>query len=48
MDEKEQFVDDLKSRNDPIENWPVNKLKKEAGNDAGKGQTIERGDIGID
>lgn len=48
MDEKEQFVDDLKSRNDPIENWPVNKLKKEAGNESGKGQTIERDDIGID
>ena len=48
MDEKEQFVDYLKSRNDTIEILPVNKLIKESGNDSGKGQTIERDDIGID
>lgn len=48
MDEKEQFVDDLKSRNDPIENWPIKKLKKAAEDDSGMGQAQERDDIGID
>lgn len=48
MEDKEEFVEDLKTRNDPIEQWPINKLKKEAQDDSGKGQVQERDDIGID
>lgn len=47
-DEKKEFQDELQAHNDPIENWPIQKLKKEAEGDMGKGQTIERDDIGID
>lgn len=46
--EREQFGEDLKSRNDPIENWPTAKLKKEAGDDSGKGKSIQRDDLGIE
>lgn len=48
MDEKDVFVDDLKSRNDPVDKWSIGKLKKEAEDDSGKGQSIDRDDIGID
>lgn len=47
-DEKKDFQDDLKSRNDPIEQWPINKLKKEASGDDGMGQSQERDEIGIE
>lgn len=47
-DEKEFFKEELKSKNDPIEQWPVNKLKKEAGNDSEMGQSQERDEIGIE
>ena len=47
-DEKQEFQDELQTHNDPIENWPIQKLKKEAEGDMGKGQTIERDDIGIE
>ena len=55
-DEKQEFQDELQSHNDPIENWPIQKLKKEAEGDMGKGQTIdggmgqaqERDEIGIE
>lgn len=43
----EEFVDELKTRNDPVENWPINKLKKEAGDEAGQGQSKEKDDLGI-
>lgn len=46
--EKKQFEEDLKSRNDPIENWPTAKLKKEAEDDSGQGQSIQRDDLGIE
>ena len=41
-DEKKYFQEDLKSRNDPIEQWPIKKLKKEASDDSGMGQAQER------
>lgn len=47
-DEREYFEEELKSNNDPIEQWPIQKLKKEAGGDSGKGQVQERDDIGIE
>lgn len=48
MEDKEEFVDELKLKNDPIEEWPLNKLKKEAEGDSGMGKSQERDDIGID
>ena len=36
--EKEQFEED----------WPTAKLKKEAEDDSGKGQSIQRDDLGIE
>ena len=47
-DEKQEFQDELQSHNDPIENWPIQKLKKEAEDDGGMGQAQERDDIGIE
>lgn len=47
MDEKEIFQEELRSKNDPVENWPLNKLKKEAGEGSEMGQTQERDELGI-
>lgn len=50
MDDKEnyqEFVDELKTKNDPIEQWPTSKLKKESEDDSGQGQTKGRDDLGI-
>lgn len=47
-DEKEVFEEELKTKNDPIENWPTKKLKKEAEDDSGMGQAQERDDLGIE
>ena len=47
-DEKQEFQEELKAHNDPIENWPLNKLKKEASDDEGMGQAQERDEIGIE
>lgn len=47
-DEKQEFQDELQSHNDPVENWPIQKLKKEAEDDGGIGQAQERDDIGIE
>ena len=46
--EKEFFVDELKTKNDPIEQWPIKKLKKEAEDDGGQGQQQVRDDLGIE
>ncbi len=51
MEDKEnykEFVEELKTRNDPIEQWPINKLKKEAGSDSDRGQAQERDELGIE
>ena len=45
---KKEFVDELKTMNDPIENWPLKKLKKEAEGVSGMGQAQERDEIGIE
>lgn len=47
-DEKQEFQEELKAHNDPIENWPLNKLKKEASDDEGMGQAQERDELGIE
>ena len=47
-DEKQEFQEELKAHNDPIENWPVQKLKKEASDDEGMGQAQERDELGIE
>lgn len=46
--EKEVFEEELKTKNDPVEQWPINKLKKEVQGDAGKGQVKEKDNIGIE
>ena len=46
--EREDFIDEIKSKNDPIEEWPTKKLKKEVEGDSGKGQKKERDDLGIE
>ena len=43
-----EFIDELKTKNDPVENWPLKKLKKEAEGGSDKENTIERDDIGIE
>ncbi len=48
-DERQDYIDELQSQNDPIEQWPLNKLKKEAnggGSDKDPNLTID--DIGIE
>ena len=47
-DEKQEFQEELKAHNDPIENWPLNKLTKEASDDEGMGQAQERDELGIE
>ena len=47
-DEKQEFQEELQNHNDPIENWTIQKLKKEAEDDGGIGQAQERDDIGIE
>ena len=47
-DEKQEFQEELQNHNDPIENWPIQKLKKEAEDDGGMGQAQERDEIGIE
>lgn len=45
---KQDYVDELKEMNDPIENWPIKKLKKEAEDDSGADQQQVRDDLGIE
>ncbi len=45
---REDFIDEMKSKNDPIEGWSIKRLKKEAEDDSGKGESLERDDLGID
>lgn len=47
-EERQDFIDEIKSKNDPIEEWPIKKLKKEAEDDSGKGETLQRDDLGIE
>ncbi len=48
MDDKEEFVDELHEKNDPVEQWPTQKLKKEVQEGSEKGQIKERDDLGIE
>ena len=48
MDDKEEFIDELHDKNDPVEQWPIKKLKKESEDDSGMGQAQERDDLGIE
>lgn len=47
-EEHQDLIDEVKSLRDPIEEWPLNKLKKEAngGDDKGQNQVID--DLGIE
>ena len=48
-DDREEYIEELQSQNDPIEQWPTNKLKKEANSgDDGMDQNIVIDDIGIE
>lgn len=47
--EKQYFDEEMKSKIDPIENWPIKKLKKEAEDDGqGNDQSLVIDDIGIE
>lgn len=45
---RKDFIDELKSKNDPIEGWNTERLKNEVTNDREKGKSQERDDLGID
>lgn len=45
---RKDFIDEIKSKNDPIEEWSTKRLKKEAEDDSGKGESLERDELGID
>ncbi len=48
-DEREEYIEELQSQNDPIEQWPLKKLKKEADSgDDGMDQNKVIDDIGIE
>ena len=48
-EEHQDFIDEVKSLRDPIEEWPLKKLKKEANSgDDGMDQNLVIDDIGIE
>lgn len=48
-DEHQDLIDEISALNDPIEEWPLKKLKKEAdSSDDDKGQNQVIDDIGIE